>query len=348
MPCELRIRDDLSVNDIVEIAKNSPVVTSPHVGNFTPLRLTLPTLGVKVLCADHTIGIKDRNTHPHLFIQGGVAHTLSTQSDMLTTHASVTERVNGGTYPLGMSVSEVHVGALRKLYPERSIVTQTEHFNENREVMLSVLEEVTNLSPSLAWWRSVDSQGLVTPHKRKDLPGRWEDVAHKIFPLTNTEEGWLAHVRINILMDVILQSEMGVNPRVIHLSGPDMVHYIGGEMKAISRMYDNVRKRLNLREETITIDLVPFASLRFATRASQALACEELCTELMQKNPREEVLRGLVQEAHDVLTDPATCSYFTQHDSIATGEGVVIPEAVRSWTMETCAERFSIAKHSII
>lgn len=342
MAVTFRIRDDLTVNDIVHFARCHYVKATPHVGNWTPARLVLPTLGVSILCVDHTIGIRDRNAHPHLLIKDGVAHDLSNLSDRLTTHAHVTNCTHGGLYPIGTSLSEVHVGTLRRLYPEASIVTHSEHLRDNTEVILAVLEEVTTLSRGSTWWRKVDAEGVVTNYRSRDIPRQWSEIAPSIFPLTNEREGWLVHNRVSILMDVILQSRLGLEPEIYHLSGPDMVQYLGSEIEMISRMYDHVRKHLSLTQETITLNLVPFASFRFATRPSQAEACERLCKYLADGGVNAVILRDLLDGARDVLADSHTQSHLTQHDCVATGEHVVVPELVRDWSMATCARNLSM------
>lgn len=338
MPIELRTRDDLSVNDIVRLAREHHVAATPHVGNWTPARLVLPTLGISVLCVDHTMGSKDRNAHPQLLIQNGVAREVCDQHDCLTTHAKVTTAC---IHPLGTSLSEVHMGAVRALYPSADVVTHLEHLKKSKEVTLAVLEEVTTLSRSATWWRKVDAEGSVTSYRRKELPSTWAEVEPHIFPLTNEREGWLVHNRVAILMDVIQQSHMGNDPEIYHLSGPDMVRYLGSEMEILSRMYDHVRTRLGFKQETIIFNLIPFASFRFATRATQATACEKLCEELAGNIPCERSIQSSVREAFDVFAESETQDYFTQHDCLATGERIEVPGIAREWSMKTCAEHMA-------
>lgn len=335
MPVVLRHRGDLSVHDIERLAREQLVRVTPHVGNWTPARLALPQLGVSVLCVDHTIGERDVNAHPHLLIRDGSAALLSGHGDRLTTHAYVSRDVPGASFAQGTSVSEVHIGAIRALYPGTEIVTHVEHMREHQELLLTVLEIVTALSRTAAWWRRVDRHGMVTAYRGKDIPRTWDAILPDIFPIMSPEEGWLVHNRVSILFDLIQQSRMGQEPEIYHLSGPDMVRYLGQEIETVSRMYDTVRARLNLKQETVTYNLVPFASFRFATRASQALACERLCEALVRNEPM--LLRECVREASDVLAQSETKSYFTQHDCHAQGERIVICDAARAWSMDTCA-----------
>lgn len=344
MPVVLRTRDDLSMSDIVQLGRDHLVKVTPHVGNWTPARLVLPTLGISILCVDHTIGLKDRNAHPHLLIHGGEAHVLCDYADRLTTHSCVTRKVNSGMYRVGTSLSEVHIGTIRSLYPSADIVTHSEHLREYRDITLAVLEEATHFSRSATWWRRVNEDGVVTHYRSKDLPRYWKDYQPHIFPLTNEREGWLIHNRVSILMDVILQSRMGKEPEIYHLSGPDMVRYLGGEIETISAMYDQMRKRLGFTQETVTFNLVPFASFRFATRASQASAGMQLCEELAGINPNEQSMRSSIREAFDVLAESETKSYFTQHDRLTRREEIVVPEVAREWSMGTCAAHLARIK----
>lgn len=341
MPVVLRIRDDLSANDIVRLAQNHLVEATPHVGNWTPARLVLPTLGVSILCVDHTIGVKDRNAHPHLLIAGGKAYELCDKPDRLTTHTYVTRKANGGMYPVGTSLSEVHVGTIRHLYPCADIATHMEHLREHRDITLTVLEEVTNLSRSATWWRRVDVEGRVTCYRSKDLPRCWSDIERDIFPLTKEREGWLIHNRVAILMDIILQSRLGREREIYHLSGPDMVKYLGYEIETLSRMYDHVRRRLGLIQETVTFNLVPFASFRFATRVSQAAYCERICEHLDRGDTGSTTLRSLLDAAQDILAVSETRAHFTQHDCRSTGERIIASAIASEWSMAACAQHLS-------
>lgn len=346
MPVTYRIRDDLTVHDIRELASTRLVEVTPHVGNWTPARLVQPTLGVYILCVDHTIGSKDRNAHPHLLIQGGHARTLSQHADKLTTHNHVTERASR-RHRVGTSLSEVHVGAIRRLHPSAHIATHTEHLREHRELTLAVLELVTELSPSYAWWRSVDTEGGVTNFKSKHLPRTWREYRDTIFSLSCETHGWLVHNRIAILMDVIQQSRGGVESEIFHLSGPDMVRYLGSEIEVISRMYDYVRARMGLKQSDVTINLIPFANFRFATRSSQAWAAQALCEELRSTRPCQNRLRPLIDEAFDILADSTQLPYFTQHDCVESGEYIVVPDIAQSFSMAECAKYMAIVRESL-
>lgn len=337
MPIELRTRPDLSINDIVRLTSSHIVRVTPHVGNWTPARLVLPTLQLSILCVDHTIGERDPNAHPHLLIRNGRAFTLCDKPDRLTTHSYVTQVVDGSVHKPGVSLTDVHIGVIRALYPGADIVTHVEHLNASRDMTLAVLEEATALSPSGTWWRRVDEEGKVTCYRKKDLPTRWSEYESCIFPLTNPREGWLVHNRVAILMDVIDQSRMGTEPEIYHLSGPDMVRYLGNEIGMISRMYDQVRGRLGLPRNEIVFNLVPFASFRFATRASQTQACKQLCTALADGCPDEKRIRSYAAEASDVFCRTETQDHFSQHDLLATGEAIVVTEIAREWSMDTCA-----------
>lgn len=344
MPVELRIRDDLSLADVVRLGASHEVKVTPHVGNWTPARLVLPTLGISILCVDHTIGERDRNTHPHLFIRDTGTRVLCDQADRLTTHAVVTRSDVASDHPVGTPLSVVHVNTLRTCYPTADIVTHVEFLHRHREFTLAVLEEVTKISRSAVWWRRVDHEGRVTQHRRKDLPREWREYERSIFPLTNVNAGWLIHNRVAILMDVLTQSQMGSEHEIFHLSGPDMVRYLGGELQMISNMYDRVRTRFALPRETITFNLVPFASFRFAARPSQADACIRLCTELEKETPSKEVLRECLAASADVLAESETERYFSQHDCAATGTRIVVPEVARDWSMATCARNLELVR----
>jgi len=305
MPCKLCIRDDFSITQIEHLTRNHYVKVTPHVGNWTPARLVLPTLNVSILCVDHTIGVRDKNAHPHLLIHGGQAYVICDHANKLTTHASVTQCANGSSHAIGTSLSQVHVNTIRSLYPGADIVTHSEYLAKNSEITMKVLEEITKLAPRYVWWRRVNSGGVVTQVKKTDLPSKYEWLVYEqdVFPITNKKSGWLIHNRVAILLDVIFQSQMGVEPEIYHLSGPDMVRYLASEMKVISNMYDHIRGRLGFLQEDITINLIPFASFGFATRNQQSTACKQLCEELVNENPDNRVILSCLSGASDIFSE---------------------------------------------
>lgn len=346
MPCKVRVRDDLSMADIKRLARKHLVRVTPHVGNWTPARLVLPSLGVHILCVDSTIGLRDINAHPHLYIRDGFSQQICDHPTVLTTHARMTTKPSCCKSETGSLLSEVHIGAVKRLFPDASVSTHNEHLRQTEALTLAVAEEVYRLSPRYLVWRAVSADGEVTTYSREYLQSLSADnfAGVDLFPLKNKRAGVLLHNRVAILMDLIEQSQMGEEPEIYHLSGPDMVRYIDQEQKALSKMYDHVRKRFRLRQESITLNLVPFASFRFATRASQAPACERLCAALAAGSADPQTLGPYVREAYDVFAHSETKNYFSQHDMLALSEQVVVPEMAQEWSMATAAQYLAAAK----
>ena len=223
MPCQLRIRDDLSVADIARLAQSHVVRRTPHVGNLPPPQTALPALGVELLVVDCTIPDRDALNRPDLFIRGGNAQHLCADVSRMTTHLTTThpQACNGHGSP--RSLADVHVGALRQLYPRGKIRTCGEHLAAHSEAILRILAVVARGHPGFVWWRRVDSAGAVyTCSKRETSSISWEQVYHRVFQLTDTHEGMLLHNRFLILMDIIEQSQYGAEPDINHLSGPAM------------------------------------------------------------------------------------------------------------------------------
>ena len=112
-------------------------------------------------------------------------------------------------------------------------------------------------------------------------------------------------------------------------------------MTAISRMYDLVRAELGFTQETVTLNLVPYAAFRFASRSSQAQTLERLCEELSAESPHMPTLRTLAGGVSDVFADQATQRHFTQHDALL-GDPVVLSGVAQGWSMALCCEKFNL------
>jgi len=341
MPCSITIRDDLALTDVRTLARSHLIEATPHTGNWTTWRLLYPSLPIRTVCVDHTIPCRDRNAHPHLLITQAGAHTLSSHTERLTTHAHVTHP--NTSHQSGTSLSEVHTGTVRKLFPAAEVLTHTEYLRNHCELLLTCYESLISLSKGALFWRHVDESGTITAHKdRKRLPSTFSEVRDNIFCVTNETSGWLVHNRLAILLDMLVQSHMGEESVIYHLSGPDMVHYLESEQKILSRMYDHLRPVLGLRSEHLTIALIPFANMRFAVRESHGQEATRLCEALEAGETCRQTLQTHAARLPDIVSDTETTCYFSQHDLVSCGERIVVPEPAEHWSFDLCARHHSM------
>ncbi len=358
MPIQLKIRKDLSLNDLVSFKRAGFLVfKTPHVGNWYPNNLACAALGIPMKVVDSTKGCLDRNFHPHCMIVNGT-RTQIAEENALTSHTKVT-RVHEHTadrFKIGASVSETHMGALREAFPALELETVNEYLKENRDRVLELLEVLTQHDRSI-WMRYVREDGLTEPRRARD----WIVVnASGICGTNGSSHGWVSPNIANILMDVTIDPLKFNTDIVYELSGPDMYKYIGQLMPKLNELYEVVRQKLWPKlPETVTLNLVPVADMRFAVSAHRRQELEELVTVLetvsrfengigdrINSAPDKEkficqivnergVLRDRICEVLRVCPDPFYDIYdgtfFSQYDLLANSGNLFI----HPWAIET-------------
>ncbi len=276
MPFLITPNDRLSLADLAALAKRGAyVVKTPHVGNAYPNNLAVASLGIPLLLVDQTIGARDRNFHPHRLIAGGRAETIADGS-VLTTHARVTRAPSrfAERFPLGARTAEAHVRALRDAFPRAAIETESQRARRCQEILLPLLEILTDLAPH-EWRRRVDGAGCV----RDAVCTRgWRGVAADgIHGFSADGAGWIVPNAWNLLADGVIGSLESGRDTVYELSGPDMIRYYKKLLPEMSRLYDLLRPRFPRRlPETVRMEMAPAAEMRLVTTRRRAAALEAL------------------------------------------------------------------------
>lgn len=264
----LKIKNDfgeLSLRDVVgKMEAGYSVVKSPHIGNQHPSNLVCASLGIPMRMVSFTKGERDRNFHPHLRIQGGWGVEIACPRTWTPFASTV----------YGDGVEAYHQNSVHERFPKLQVETDVETLLGNPELAEAVMR-VSTTSITRLWYRAVDADGVVQNFKG-DVVTSWEQVASRIFRFTNDKEGWIVPNRAHILFDFVWQSLESGRDEVYHLSGPQMVGYIGGAEKTLSKAYDALRQEWPGLPEVLTVCIVPVASARFVSLQENRESVEEI------------------------------------------------------------------------
>ena len=201
MTFSVAVDSSVSLNDLVarSRATGAVIVRTPHVGNVTSHSMGLADLGLRLLLYDRTLGRRDTSCHPHLFIAGGESEQIADPT-ILTTHARVIRPSRHAS--TGARVTDVHLGPLRRAYPDQKLSTYTEYLGANVERVLPILLAATDAAPEL-WKRRVDGEGRVSlgrVHSTGDLQ------RDGILGVTSDDRGWLIPNELNVLLTCTVET----------------------------------------------------------------------------------------------------------------------------------------------
>ena len=273
-------RYDLSLKDLAALHRAGHSVTkSPHVGNWYPNNLAVASLGIPMNVYDRTIGAKDKNFHPHKLIVDGRGEEMANPA-LLTTHARVIHAPSWfpERFPVGSRVLDGHMQAIRDAVPDANCVVYTDYLRQHMDKVLAILEVATALFSSL-WCRFVNPDGTV--HKR--ACDGWSHITRTggIYGLTNDESGWLIPNELNVLLDGVLEAAL-YNERVIyHLSGPDMIGYIGDYAVQLNTAHYELEHHLDWVPKSMELHVVPVAAMRFAVPETRRQALDAFMDQLL-------------------------------------------------------------------
>jgi len=276
MPFPVLIRKDLSLKQLRDLHNNGcSVMKTPHIGNIYPNNLGVAQIGIPMVFYDRTFGHKDRNFHPHGVIRSRRFECLSAVN-VMTTHTKVERhsKLAPEWFVVGESMAKTHMRATKAAVPNMMGSVYTDFLRAHREDAERILQIVTQRLPQL-WERAIDTQGYDKSFRASD----WVSVMDAgIFGLTHDDQGALIPNVVNILLLSLLDAkEKGVE-EAYHLSGPDMVVYIGDLQSAFHTLYDAVRGQIpdwNL-PEMFPLHLVPVADMRFVVLPQRQAVLDEL------------------------------------------------------------------------
>jgi len=232
------------------------VVRSPHIGNQHPSTLVCAALGIPLNLVTFTSGARDKNSHPHMRIASGKSTQIA-DPNVWTPF---------GVSDCGVALEEYHLQELRARFPQLQVQTDIALMNADTALAEVVLRTITTTTSRL-WYRSVSATGDVTKYKGEAVTN-WEQIAQDIFRLSNEKSGWLIPNRALFLFESVLQSLSSGKEVIYHLSGVQMIGYIGGAERVLSKAYDALRLEMPRLPETLQINIVPVASARMITHVN--------------------------------------------------------------------------------
>lgn len=332
------VRDDVSINQLLKLARTRPIVKTPHVGNNSLNNLWAARCGFPILWSDTTIPSRDKNANPHLLIKDGHAHALSNNMrlrSILTTHAVVEEYgFEAHGFVPGSALVTGHLQKMRKLFPETEVSTMHEKWRLLDGMAYDILEAATDTMPD-AWYRFVNNDGTFCCNAKDEPNGvrSWHDVKNNLFLEPDVRTGWVIPNIYNVLIHAIWQASTSGIPEAWMLSGPDMVRYLP-EMKRLPALHNAVSRRIGYAQD-LTIHLVPFSSFRLVVRREQANALDAFLDFLDRKgvstcNPQKMYVRAAA--CPDLWRPTEKRRYFSQHD-MQTVDDIYAPPRVFDWPL---------------
>lgn len=257
----IKIINDFTAITLVELCikreQGYSVLKTPHIGNQHPSNLLCAALGIPLDMVSFTNGERDKNFHPHLRIEGGVGTQLYAPS-VWTPFA---------TTPCGRSAEDYHQSSVQAVFPSLTITTDLGLMKQFPELAEAVFVAATR-SVSRLWYRKVTEVGQVVKCEYDNVS--WGKIASNIFRFSDDRAGFIVPNRANILFSLAWQSLSSGRDTVYHLSGPDMVGYIGKQQHSLNLMYDALRAGYPGLPEVLTVYIVPVAQCRILSHRNRA------------------------------------------------------------------------------
>lgn len=352
----LHVDEEASIGDLAaKVRAGESVVRSSHAGNQYASNLALLRAGIPAVQYDRTTGEKDRNYHPHLILRDGQSRLRG----VLCHPSTLVARTTAGTD---------HLRVLRRVIPEEHarIELYGDYLRRHEACDRSVLSILRQVGHTLGgktwqWHRFVEDSGTIVERR----PATWAQIeAEGIFGVTRETHGWIMPNIFNVLLMSLFESLEYRAQRIHHLSGPDMIQYIGRMAPEISALWDEVASYIGAPLD-LEFHLYPTAAAKFATIASRRGQLDELIYayeafdefrrgkgEQIKSAPAEERreligrltasesnLRNRVDDAvrkcPELFVDITTGQHFTHHD--ADRYGLYVPR----WTLEQPLSRLA-------
>lgn len=373
MPIKVTTNSTLSINALLaRLRDGDRVFMTPHVGNQYLNVLLLAQLGVPMPLVDSNIGLRDWIFHPHKVIKGGSSRQIAFEHG-LSSHNPCSVAIPGALD--GLTVAEAHTRALQRAFPATDICTWTEYLRRDTDAAIIVATASAHFAPEL-WRRTVDNRGC--PSEARPLKGGSAQlIAEGIAGLTS-ETGWVVPNVVNLVLDAVLGFRSHGQPVVYSLSGPQMVHYIKGDIlrRQLSVVYDAARRSQLLRKLPPNIEycVVPADDLRFATTQSRAQQLNAVFKQLerhhrtiaarsalMQAVPVElrdiaisqmngwraharDDLEAAMIACSEIFYNVRQASFYTQYDLLGEGETIVPAEGVLDWPLDRVTETWRLLR----
>lgn len=255
---QIQTNDNLSINDLVALkAQGFSVLRSAHVGNVSPYNLSLAAAGIPLLLVDHNVTGVDKNYFPELLLsQDGETR--------IADDGVVTSRVQtvGGSF-----LDEVHINGIIEALPGTDVFTNSEYLRRNERIAGEITKiALQNLAPYFE--RIVQSDG--TTQKMNNAAGLVGSL--EVLQLSNDHRAEKAAVLLPNIVDImanfVIEQLLSERDIQYHISGPDMVIYIGSLQPELELFYEKLKREASFGArlpQTLSVQMIPAATARFAT-----------------------------------------------------------------------------------
>ena len=350
------ISDEVSINDLaVLLKKGESVLRSAHVGNQYVSNMVLLSAGIPAIHYDRTVGKKDKNYYPHLVLQGG----RSRLHGVLCNPSVVIARTTAGSD---------HLSVLQRVIPKdlARIELYSDYIRRHESLGRHIMPLLSRIGQHIGirgkaweWRRFVLEDGSVEERNARS----WKQIENEgIFGISRETYGWIMPNIFNIILVSLFES-LEYKTRVVHhLSGPDMITYIGKLVPDLSVVWDNVADYVGAPKD-LDFYLYPTAYAKFATLASRRNQLNDLIMnyelldsfkenkavqiKAVSSEERTLVLNRLIKrgnelnyrlkaslgECSDLFVNLSTQRHITHHDAAI--DGLYVP----SWTLNQPLKR---------
>lgn len=265
--------ENLNINDLVTLQEQGfSVLRSAHVGNLSPYNLTLADAGIPMLLVDHNVTGVDKNYFPEQVLTQ-TSETVVADAGRLSCRALATN---------GQFLDELHIDGIRTALPQATVFSNSEYLRRNE----TVAGEITALAV----------QNFPAGFTRLALPdGSTQENANAaelvarlgVLQLTDDVRAEKSAVLLPNMVDIManfvieaLNSEREVQ---YHISGPDMVRYIGTLAQDLQKFYEIIKRDASFGArlpQNLVVQVVPGADARFATTSQRSQELTDLFTQL--------------------------------------------------------------------
>jgi hypothetical protein len=261
-----------SINDLVSLQERGfSVMRSAHVGNLSTYNLSLAAKGIRMLLVDHNVTGVDKNYFPEFQLSqdadtrivddGYVVSRIKTSDDFLDT---------------------IHATAITDAIPVANVFTNTEYLQQNDTVAAEIVAVTLETMPEL-FERIVRSDGTTQKNvNAADLVAQFGVLQLQDDPRAEKLAVLMPNV-IDILINFVIEAVHSQRDVQYHISGPDMITYIGSLQTTLDKLYAVIRQRVSFGKQLpaqLTVQLIPASSAQFATTETYRPNLEGLFVEL--------------------------------------------------------------------
>ena len=324
-----------------------------HVGNTYDSNMALLQNGIRALLYDQTMGDRDKNYHPSDIIFQGNSVQIA-PNNILTTHSCVyTEHPTfGKEFPVGAKLSQCHLALLKLTFPYAKLLDYSTYLKVNQADVSRIVKVITENNPQL-FTRHVDKDGNV-----EEISGSGYEVKSRgVFGVNREDSGFLLPNNLNIIINTVLDAIAYKTDLVYHLSGPDMVKYIGKEQEILDGMYETLKAHPEFSDilpKQLKFILVPTASAKLVTTMDRKVNMDKLVScilELKEIDAQRRIVMKKISESGNMSQIAEKSQEFTikKQELIQQLRQAIIkcPESIRELKDGNFLTQFDVSQSGI-